>query len=898
MITDEINELKNKYICLSHKSSEEDFKKLWEISITDKYTIPERNNNILALAEIFWILCINFQGNPQEFKDVKQLKNFINYITGSISSVKQEFYKNKEFVFIDFLHFLLHREDTYLQCSSENFMEFYSKIYDVIEKMKWLFSLEEVEEEKKIFPIRSLLMDVANTFRLDQEHYLQLVFSLEIFKCADLEKCDKDKIKHKMLKLAKDYNIKLIELLCDDGKVLYERNASLNSALNSTIIVRTKNKVLIRNTSKNYFMVDNSLLSCYHGIDGYEGKNKQNPIAFYYEYDIKDDESLEDLKYIFCNCPNKTRCEVMKYILKEENYNVFLGKCFWVNQDSKEFSRALNPFGIKDDEVVISESRTTSGNNKFEKFINVIMNQYDEFGVLTIAKRGEIDVLSLDFLVLFYKELVKEGNDYIEKMIEMSNHDNDYYQNILFKIYFEEAFKNGKILDALNKYTLFINKYFDFENVNQKTKFIQYKKLVMPFRPYILCDGNITNFYIKLQKYEYIVNTKVKKLTIEKSGRTRKKYLIDNIEIDPQNILDFTFVQIDESDIKSGDCLFDNVNNIVYILNKNSNVENKLKKIKEISEVGILVENWEKNHTRFDEIHCISRNIGFSDYEKNFGRRIFECKEEAADNISLYKLLWHIQFWELENQRYRMFSELVLERYYTEFVKNPSEYVKQFFDDLMKDSDEGKLIIAKESDGEGSTLKQLFDTYNDGGRGPLRKAFDGAQIEANYEKKGGKHYYLGKEITDIVFITDNILSGKSTLDMLKFYINNYKEPHDLRTYLWNQSIIIPELLKDNPSLNIEIKSILCTDRGRKRILNQFKNINISSILNLSDNVYNWTKLVEDKVIELYEINPNPDRREDIQCVFRPCNMPSEHILPDSVKDVSKLIGIFQRKGEI
>ena len=120
----------------------------------------------------------------------------------------------------------------------------------------------------------------------------------------------------------------------------------------------------------------------------------------------------------------------------------------------------------------------------------------------------------------------------------------------------------------------------------------------------------------------------------------------------------------------------------------------------------------------------------------------------------------------------------------------------------------------------------------------------------------------------------------------------------MRTYLWNQSIIIPELLKDNPSLNIEIKSILCTDRGRKRILNQFKNINISSILNLSDNVYNWTKLVEDKVIELYEINPNPDRREDIQCVFRPCNMPSEHILPDSVKDVSKLIGIFQRKGEI
>lgn len=346
--------------------------------------------------------------------------------------------------------------------------------------------------------------------------------------------------------------------------------------------------------------------------------------------------------------------------------------------------------------------------------------------------------------------------------------------------------------------------------------------------------------------------------------------------------------------------IYDSVDNTVYILNKDSNVESQLRKIKEISEAGILVKNWDKTHTRFDEVHCISRNIGFSDYEKNFHRKIFECKEEATYNISLYKLLWHIQFWELEDRRYSMFCELVLEYYYTEFVKNSKLYIKQFFDDLMQDSNAGKLIIAKESDGEGSTLKQLFDTYNDGGRGALRKAFDGAQIEANYEEKDGKHYYLGKEIKDVVFITDNILSGKSTVDMLKFYISNYKEPHDARTYLWNESVIIPELLKDNPLLNIEIKSILCTDRGRKKILTQFKknNIHISSVLHLPDNEYNWTKLVEDIVIELYEINPNPYRREDIQCVFRPCNMPSEHILPESVKDVSKLVGIFQRKAEV
>lgn len=898
MIVKELNEIKDTYQCLNKKTKNEDFEKLWEISITDKYTVEEKNNLIEDFAKVFWLLCINYEYDNLQFKYVNELSNFIDFINSSSFTKKDEFYENKETVFISFLHELLHRKER-LNPKATRFMDFYNRIVDVLERIKWIFSLENIDGEK-IFPIKSLIEDVATTFKLDQEHYLQLVFSLEIFNSIDNEISDQEEIKQKMLDISKEYNIELIRLLCEGGKVLFDGNASINSTLNGTIVVKNKDKVLIRNIYKNYFEIDDKYLKEYDGNRGYEGKNVDDPIAYYYEYYINNEEELVNLKDILCKYTNQSRINVIKKILKEENYNVFLGECFWVNQNTKHFSRILNPFGINDQEIIINKVNTRSGNNKFDKFIYVMTNDYEEYGVSTIVKRGTIDVLTLDFIILYYKELVHEGNDFIDRMIEQSANDGDYYQNILLKIFLKDAFEKGTIFKALKKYYLFIRKYYIYDEINENTEFAKHNKLIMPYCPYIPCSGNINEFYALLAENEYIKNTEVKKININKNGRFRKKYFIDEIEIPLKNILDMNLVQIEENEIHDGYCLFDCNEKIVYILKENNSIESMLNKIREISNSGIISIDWEKYHDRFSDIQKICMNIGFSDYWKNFGRKISSHNEDINFNISLYKLLWHIQYWEFDEERYKKFVDLILNHYYTDFVLQSELYVNKFFDELMNDSDAGKLIIAKESDGEGSTLKELFDRYNNGMRGSLRKAFDGGQIRANITNRKGKYYYLKNEIKDIVFITDNILSAKSTIEMLKFYLENKKSPSDKRTYLWEESDIIPDILKSNFPINIELKTILCTKRGKDKITDVFEeyNIKVFSQLKIADNVYNWTKEVEDIIIELYEIKPNSLRRDTIQCIFRPCNMPSENILPRSVKDISKLIGLFQRKTEI
>ena len=895
MITDELLGLRSQVI-RNGQSTITDFSELWRIF--NSALADNRNRNCIDFAKTFWTICVSYNGEVLDNENVIQLIGFVDSLKTSIVTAKDELYDDKEIIFISFLHGLLHRDQMLNVDNSNSFMDFYNKLYDVIDKVKWLFSLEK-EDGRKIFPIRKLIEDVANTFKLDQEHYLQLVFSLELFNCAKLEE-DSDAIKTKMLSIAEEYNILLIKLLCNGGRVCFGVNASLNTSANGTIIVETEDKILIRNASSSYFDIGETILEPYTGEKGNEGKEGQAPIAYYYVYDKRSDERLVDLKEILSGCTEYCRLQVINYILNNGNVNVFLGKCFWVKQDTNSFSRPINPFGIQDEEVIISSRGNAKANNKFEKFIVTMNNEYDEYGCCSLKKRGSFDVLTLDFVLAYYKELVGNGNNDLELLGEKAESDADYLQNILIKIYLSAAFSRGDIFKAIEKYYHFINKYYLFEKVNIETKFSTMNKLIMPYAPYIICDGRLEEFCNKLAEYEYVPNGEVKYLKKEKKGRTRTKYTIDDVEVHLDNIVNVFMTQVEEEEIIEGPCLYSHDENKVVLVNSYShNIEATLKKIKDLSAIGIIKKDSKDVYPEFDSVLQIICNIGFSDFSKNFNRNIYNCVAEATRNIAIYKLLWHFQFWDIKDKRYDLFKALILEKYYTEFVRDYEEFSKAYFDDLRKDDDEGKLIIAKESDGEGATLCELFKKYEKGIRGGLRKAFDGIQIVSNCKYVGNKYFYHGKEISGIVFITDNVLSGKSTKEMLDFYLKDVKKNTDNRTYLWEHSTLVPKIIASNPGIKIELKTILITERGEKKLKADFSGYNfaISSIIKLKDNEYNWTKEVEDMIIDLYEIDPDPSRNEKKQCIFRPCNMPSENILPCVVKDISLLLGLFQRKGE-
>lgn len=57
----------------------------------------------------------------------------------------------------------------------------------------------------------------------------------------------------------------------------------------------------------------------------------------------------------------------------------------------------------------------------------------------------------------------------------------DYFQNQLLKVYFEEELHNGRIFSALRKYAKFVSDYVNISQVSAKTKFAEYPNLIMPY---------------------------------------------------------------------------------------------------------------------------------------------------------------------------------------------------------------------------------------------------------------------------------------------------------------------------------------------------------------------------------------------------------------------------------
>ena len=892
MLNKQLLGLQNKAISIG-ESSIEDFSELWTIFYNTSN--EERINNYAVFAKTFWIICMLFKEDGSGIC-VNKLVDFIDYMNACSQKPSDSFYNDKETLFITFLHNLNHRDERYLGNTNYDFMDFYNKLCDVVDKVKWLFSLED-DQQKKLFPIRSLIEDVANSFEFDREHYIQLVYSLEIFNIANLDE-DKDAIKSKMLSIADEYNIELIKLLCDGGRVCFARNASVNTIYNGTIIVNTGKQILIRNESLDYFCIDENVLDIYKGREGQEGRKGEEPRAYYYIYDIFANERLMDLREVLEDGSNSCRIKVLNYIFSSENANLFLGKYFWIDNDTNDFARVINPFGVNDENTVSPSGRIDDEKNKYKRIISTLINEYNEYGAISLKKRGKFDVLTLDFVLAYFYELVGIGKDNLDRMIKAAETNDDFLQNILIRIFFEDALLDGTVFEAIDKYCIFLEKYYPFEEISFNTAFRNYNRIIMPYRPYVPFDGSVNDFCDLLFELAYIPNAVVKYLNIHKQGRTRKKYLIDDCEIIPDNIVNISLIHIEEKDIIEGTCLYiPDMNKVVLINTKSNNIDIKLEKIKRISEKGILDNTSQGLYREIELIIQIIQNVGFSDYKKNFGRSFWKSNK-SDKNISIYKLLWHIQFWELKGERYETFENLLLKKYYTEFVSNPDIYVRRFFDELSQDND-GRLIIAKESDGEGATLRDFFGWYDDGTRGELRKAFDGIQIKENYEMKDNMHYYHHKEIKSIVFITDNMLSGKSTVDMLEFYILNKRKDTEKRTYLWETSEIVPAIIKSNPNIRIEVRSILSTDRAEKRIKSRFSNCNIEifSKIKLKDSEYNWTREVDNMVVELYETEAHLDIDERRQCIFRPNNMTADTVLPEFVKDISLLTGLFQRKAE-
>lgn len=881
----------NDYILLMHaktKTDETDMNSLWQLYADDALTTDERKNCIKEYASAFWFLCAKWGGFSESKNGmgyIDKILKFISFFSAVSSEEEGRFYECKEVVFIKFLVWLRDRKNSYNTNQDRKFYDFYRKLNDVIGQVKWVFELEDNGE--KVFPIHRLLEDAATDFELTEEHYLQLIFSLQLFNRVNQVNDGKESIKAKMLAIAEEFHIYLIKMLCDGGELLYGENAGINSAKNGTIVAIWRNEVLIRNINRDYF----GTTEC-----NFEGENKENAIAYYYVYSKEPFEEPHSFTYIMKRGINISKQMVLKELMKNKIYNVFLGDVFWVNTQTNEYTRLINPFANNDDFLISEGKIVKEKRTLYETFWNQIeADDCNGLRTSTIAQMGTINVLTMDFLTVFCTKLCNEENTCLNILTELT--EKDFFQNQLFEAYFEEELHNGRILDALRKYAKFVSDYSNIEQVSVKTQFSQYFHLVMPYSVYIPFEGQVEKLFECLKNQKYVdENVVIEELKVETAIGNVYEYKVGDETISEDEIFSILGLKIESTKVKAGLCLFEKDKKQVYLLGEHEDVIDIIKKISKISSGFIIGNQWLSDVNHMNKLVKIIKNIGFDNSIYKFLGTTYQ--DPSVSNIALYKLLWLMQVFQLDKVRYTRFEEMILKGFYCSFVLEPSKMIKKYLDEIEELSKDNTLIIAKEPDGVGATLNLLIERYSNGDRGSLRMAFDGNTINRNLKVQGDEYCYMNVPISKIVFLTDNALSGKSTIDMLNYYLKKKKSPDDKRSYIFGtRNNHIPEILVKNENIKIIVKSIFYSERANERIKQEFPEYEIDITGDkLENNRFNWTEEMNGVIRELFG-NATEPVQNNVQCVLRPYNLPYDKVLPDVLKDTTRLIGIFRRKED-
>ena len=177
--------------------------------------------------------------------------------------------------------------DSRMQHSLENVSDLLSdSLLDNLEKIQILFSIKD-ESYNFVFPVSKFLFPIIKSDNLLKEitnpQVIQaLMLALSIFnkeqKPAELEEI-KD--------LIKQNNLKFIEYLFDDSERLFGSAWKENFEYNGTLVLYNKklSKILIRNPNKDYFKIDDSLLTPYQKTEIQEEINSnKSSIAYYAEF--------------------------------------------------------------------------------------------------------------------------------------------------------------------------------------------------------------------------------------------------------------------------------------------------------------------------------------------------------------------------------------------------------------------------------------------------------------------------------------------------------------------------------------------------------------------------------------------------------------------------------------
>lgn len=824
----------------------------------------------------------------QRFSNWEEIKNdatFTKELSNIIDMIATTEYVRGERgnAYTECFRFLYHLSKKPGQNKVSDIVQQYWIFQDILPMIKGIFLLEK-EDGTKWYPVYEMVIGMAQEFKCDNDHLLNLAIALQMFEkiVQYSEMKESNEIRRVISEIAQKHNIEFLTFLINGGKLMYNE---LDYKKNGTLIVKKSDQVIIRNIRRDYFsgyFMEEEIIS-------------ENQLAWYVIVNLESDEEVTNLTSVFEDKNQENKLELLKMIEQNRVFNVFIPDRIIRNKRNQKITRFLNPASAND-KVIVYKQKIEE--NKKDGFLKLLRSGVEELRGCNIIM-DDYDTLTIDFFAAFYLEVVRNRWNFC---IDFESDKDCFYQEYLIKKYLQESLQEAdeeKAKNILNDFYKFIIQYFDFNKMDENSM-MDGKLLAFP-----MINGFqriLLDFFNEERIKKRIFNDAADEWQCDIAKyKKRKTWVVGERKIREADLLNTDFVNFTEINVKIPQRnLYVFVNKIdgrTVINTEFTDANRKIKKLSDISDLQIITYE-EKNLFMNDNLCRLLKLIEANDMDHNKDE-MFRCENRGRNNVYLYKALWHFQILEMDRERIEKFWKLILQKHYLGMVEE-TEAIKQYFMNMQELAEkEGVLIIAKESYGNDSTLHYLYEKFGHmhGERSYLSWAFDEGKINRYLKKDEDQNIILwhGKPLRKIIFMVDNLMKGGSLRCMLNFHLAEITDEAPWRNKKRDYLTINPtvkEMLEMIPDLQIEVHPIFGFKECVEKIEDEYP-VKLVIHNDISQVFYSDEETIE-LVQELYE------KRVDkgICCVFRYNNLPAKNVLPEYVCDYKRRVGLFQRSVDL
>lgn len=844
------------------------------LSLIDEINQIEASLRQSEIEKLSEILIMELQWF-HDWEKVKRDTDFSKKISECIEMMAVTEYSAKN-AYKESLYFLRGLREKGGAEKTSDIVQSYWKFQDILPTIKGIFLLENTDGTK-VYPVYELVIGLAQDFKKDNEHLVELAIALQLFEkiSSYVEINEQKAVRKAILEIAQEHGIAFLEKLVNNGEII---SCPQDYRYNGTLVVQCERDIIIRNIHREYF----------EGLVAEEDILSEERLAWYIVVKLAPDEETITLEEVFLKGTQNEKLTLLKLMEEEASYNLFSAPYIVRNSKDHRVLRLLNPAASHDKAIVCNNTKEENEKDGFLKMLRMGIQNLRGCWLF----KDDCDVLTVDFYAAFYLEVVKNQWKFC---VDLDNHKNQFYQECLMNRYLTETLQEASMEDAgmvVEKLYAFINQYFNFEQVDEHT-LMNGDLLAFPWIGTVA--EQIGKFYsekhIRLQLWgESATQWKYTKAIFQSKS---KKWEVDGRQVRKSDFLDLDLQKITEH---GGNVPQRDIDVFVNSEDQSIVYYEDLRKSK--GKVRFLEELVDEQVMRYDE-----RQRYFGKNMKRMLRILvanrlkkevfdcFQCRDETKEMVCLYKLCWHFQVFGITEEVIDSFWKLMLEEHYLGMVED-TDAINTYFEKMQQLAVEaGTLVIAKESSGNDSTLQYLFEEYKhneNSGRCVLSLAFDSGKVNKELKKAGNQILWRGSPLKKIVFMVDNLMHGSSLESLLKYHIRGMN--NDRRDYL-NLEIPVSQMLQEFPDLEIEVHVMFgfkdCVEK-----IQQAYSVNIV-IHNEISSDFCSDKTTNDLVEKLY----GESKPEGICCVFRYNNQPFKMVFPDYVCECNKRTGLFYRHNE-